>query len=345
MGSLRLFLALSVAFGHFGYHPSFPTVDPGVAVFVFFVLSGFYIALALNHKYVGDGSIPAFYVNRILRLWPGYLCGVALLAAAGDVTRVVHGAHEAHSALFGFAVLASNLTMLGVDTFWHLSLQDGHVVFREFGVDPAWNGSMWLLNPPAWSLAVEILFYAAAPFVVRSLRRSIAFALVGLAYCLWLRFAGPAPGMYRTDLYYPYHMMFFGLGMLTFQLYRRQKPWGAGMYVAVIAASVLVLQASLYVSSLIYLGACVAILALFDRTKANPLDRFLGDLSYPIYILHVPVGVFAGRFLGFIPAPGGLVLLTFATATLVLLLVERPIDRWRAGFRASARVALRAAAP
>jgi len=70
MGSLRLFLALCVAFGHFGMPLGFPTSD--IAVQSFFVISGFYMALVLNEKY-GPGSYWLFISNRLLRLWPTYL--------------------------------------------------------------------------------------------------------------------------------------------------------------------------------------------------------------------------------------------------------------------------------
>jgi peptidoglycan/LPS O-acetylase OafA/YrhL len=49
MGTLRLFLALSVAFGHFGMPLGLLTSD--IAVQSFFVISGFYMALVLNEKY------------------------------------------------------------------------------------------------------------------------------------------------------------------------------------------------------------------------------------------------------------------------------------------------------
>jgi peptidoglycan/LPS O-acetylase OafA/YrhL len=52
MGSLRFFLAFSVAFGHFGPPLGFPTSD--IAVQNFYVISGFYMALVLNEK-----SVPA----------------------------------------------------------------------------------------------------------------------------------------------------------------------------------------------------------------------------------------------------------------------------------------------
>jgi len=74
MGSLRFFLAFSVAFA-FGLPLGFPTSD--IAVQSFYVISGFYMALVLNEKY-GPGSYWLFVSNRLLRLWPAYFVVLVL---------------------------------------------------------------------------------------------------------------------------------------------------------------------------------------------------------------------------------------------------------------------------
>src|SRR5258708_39536128 len=81
MGSLRLCIALSVAFGHFGMPLGFPTSD--IAVKSFFVISGFYMALVLNEKY-GPGSYWLFISNRLLRLWPAFFVVLILSLVAAD---------------------------------------------------------------------------------------------------------------------------------------------------------------------------------------------------------------------------------------------------------------------
>src|SRR3954451_14766869 len=82
MGSLRLYLALSVVLAHFGIPLGFPTSD--VAVQSFFVISGFYMALVLNEKY-GPGCYWLFISNRLLRLWPTYAVVLVLsFAIAGN---------------------------------------------------------------------------------------------------------------------------------------------------------------------------------------------------------------------------------------------------------------------
>jgi peptidoglycan/LPS O-acetylase OafA/YrhL len=74
MGTVRTVLALLVALSHMAWadtatqHPL--TGGAMMAVNLFFIISGFYMALILRTKYVGD--VRAFYVARALRLYPLY---------------------------------------------------------------------------------------------------------------------------------------------------------------------------------------------------------------------------------------------------------------------------------
>jgi peptidoglycan/LPS O-acetylase OafA/YrhL len=292
LGFLRLFLALSVMFGHYLFASTLPIVDPGTAVYCFFVLSGFYISLALNGKYAGRSMVLPFYFNRVLRLWPAYLVSLVVMWPTGALS-ALFGSADLLSSYFGkLAVILSNFTMIGLDMFYHLGARDGRFVWSEVGMDPGYNGGGWIINPPAWSLSVEILFYAVAPFIVVSFWRSLAFLAVGIGYYAWLKLGSPAPGVFRYDLVYPYQMVYFGLGMMTFQLYNLRHAWNIQVYIAAGLIAIVLMLLPLHINSLIYLTMAVLLLGLFDVTKSNPVDRFLGDLSYPVYILHYPVGMF-----------------------------------------------------
>ncbi|MNT94039.1 hypothetical protein D3C72_2356420 [compost metagenome] len=62
-------------------------------------------------------------------------------------------------------------------------------------------------------------------------------------------------------------------------------------------------------------------------TKNNKIDRFVGDLSYPFYLAHifvmwaVPPAYAKGNVLPF--------LVTLGISFALLLLIDRPIDRYR----------------
>src|SRR5690349_20655091 len=80
MGTIRFLLALSVLLEHIGPTGPVHLLGAHTAVQSFYIISGFYMALVLNEKYVGvNGSYTLFLGNRLLRLYPAYL---ALLAIA-----------------------------------------------------------------------------------------------------------------------------------------------------------------------------------------------------------------------------------------------------------------------
>jgi peptidoglycan/LPS O-acetylase OafA/YrhL len=85
---------------------------------------------------------------------------------------------------------------------------------------------------------------------------------------------------------------------------------------------------------------CVALVALslpilFDGTKYSRFQKWVGDLSYPVYICHILVkwgllGLMGVSKKGVTSPPGWLLLLgAIALAALLLWLVDHPIDRWR----------------
>src|ERR1700692_3494890 len=93
MGLLRLILALAVVVDHAPQSFSLKLVPGDVAVEMFFMISGFYMALILSTRYdTGNRSgIGAFYIARSLRLWPAYAITAAVLYAWLALIPVVTG--------------------------------------------------------------------------------------------------------------------------------------------------------------------------------------------------------------------------------------------------------------
>src|SRR5687767_10319648 len=73
MGIIRFLLAASVVLAHAGPISGFTLVDSDVAVKAFYIISGFYMALILNEKYIdSNNSYSLFITNRFLRIYPLY---------------------------------------------------------------------------------------------------------------------------------------------------------------------------------------------------------------------------------------------------------------------------------
>ena len=81
-----------------------------------------------------------------------------------------------------------------------------------------------------------------------------------------------------------------------------------------------------------HLCLLLAIPWLFRATRTHHIDRFLGELSYPIYIGHMLVMWTCEYLLAMQPgAVYGLTVLgaTFVLAVVLYRYVDRPIDAWR----------------
>jgi peptidoglycan/LPS O-acetylase OafA/YrhL len=156
-GFFRLALAMVV----FVHHVSRLALG-GAAVYLFFVLSGFWIAKMWRTEYVSTRSpYFTFVVSRVWRLWPVFF-------------------------------LTAGLGML----LWRLS---GQAVSPPlaFSTVAIFGYSMQVVpNVPGWSLDIELQFYVLAPLLLWLGARSKPFliAALGLTAFAWL---SPVPGLPR----------------------------------------------------------------------------------------------------------------------------------------------------
>lgn len=93
----------------------------------------------------------------------------------------------------------------------------------------------FLLVPQAWTIAVELTFYLAAPFVVRRRLRAIAGLLAAslvLRLVLYRTGFNHDPWTYR---FFPAEVAFFLGGVLAYRLYRAIEPWITGMRAVAVA--------------------------------------------------------------------------------------------------------------
>lgn len=340
MGLLRFTLAIAVLLSHLP-GAALQFLGGGLAVQAFFIVSGFYMALVLDGKY-RDPRL--FYGNRLLRLAPTYgllllasaiaLFGFGLSATASVETFTRAAADPITAALLGL----QNLFVFGQELlFWARIEADGSLVFDASGALPgetttvAWQA---LLLPQAWSLSMELLFYAMAPWLARLRTRTLcALALASIA----LRFAGhllPVHyGIWQGRLF-PTALFLFVFGMLAYRalpLARRTPRLGVLLLPLLLALVAGFPQRGLADEAgrwLVYLAVGGTIPWIFLLSRDWVVDRWIGELSYPIYLSHLLVlGILWPLDLA---APQWSVLLTtLALSAALLQWVERPVDRWR----------------
>lgn len=78
---------------------------------------------------------------------------------------------------------------------------------------------------------------------------------------------------------------------------------------------------------------------VFDKTKNSRLDRWFGDLSYPIYTTHIPITIIV-RWLGWFEATPMSYFASIIVGTIfVVYVIEKPIEKYRAIWRRKRLVA------
>lgn len=366
MGLLRVLLALAVLLGHTGglalpggvHLPdggAYLMTGGPVAVQAFFLVSGFYMGLVLNERYATPADNVRFWKARAIRIYALYFAFLALYLGAFWVAEVQGGRSplsvwsESPLPLYDKLFLALlNLTVVGQDLTLYLAEVHGHFALTGDGLHRGGAEVFrFMAIPMAWSLSLELTFYAIAPFLVRRPTGQIAaMAALSLAARVAAALAGwdADPFSYR---FFPFELALFLGGVLA---YRAWKAW-PGLWdgrparlLALMAGADLLAYPWLLgdwsdkpfftparVGTLLLL-AC-ALPAIHAWTRNDARDRRLGELSYPLYLSHFLV---LGAIGGIGPLASNLTLRTLAVALVSLLVswavvrfVDAPVEAWR----------------
>lgn len=354
--SLRFFAAAEVVAFHVTTSPAGAAIPEGLvrslssggyaAVAFFFILSGFILTYAHAGATERDGpnvDTTRFWRLRLARIAPAYYLG--LLLALPFLVQFVH-----HGGWPGGALVAGPLMVLLFLQAW-------------------WPPFATLWNYPAWSLSVEWLFYALFPWLVRILARLPRWALLVASYGLIV-----AATAYRADFqsmpsaipagrpdllfeayFPPLHLPLFVFGMGLGRLFLFGPPVSPRAHTALLA---------LGAAALLLIFGCSRMLPWWTRSDAAlaplfaalvfggaraeglaaPLARpgfvLLGEASYAIYVLHVPLLLMWDNALGALTLdlPYGLgCAVYFAVVCVVsigvLRYLETPMRSWIAGRR------------
>lgn len=363
MGSFRLLLALAVVISHSAPIAGFPLISGGLAVKVFFIVSGFYMALILSEKYqTRPHGLWLFFSNRFLRIFPIFWLVLLLEILLGLVApqfATNPSAASLHESLLhtsGPAVVAtlglSELTLLGSEWFSLLAWIPEQGLQWHTSTTPtdALRGWQLTLMPHTWTLGCEIAFYLAAPWLNRL--RSLWLILIlaaNIALIISLpRLIDPRLAEAAIDYSAPLQIGFFIAGMLA---WRSCQSWPnafkkiSGLLLIGLLFTLLFGfdRLSQITSSGALLGlftsAAVAIPALFLTSRHLHWDRLIGDLSYPIYLCH-PIVIRCLHEFGPSFSPDrdwtqssaftiSTILLSCALAWLLSQAVDRPLNRLR----------------
>lgn len=310
------------------YHGGLGAVPGDLGVSAFFVLSGFLITWLLLREWRADGSVSLrrFYVRRTLRIFPAYYVFLAVSFVL-DRIRNDPWPDGLTAAAAGYAVNYYN----------------------------ALHGHPPTAIAHAWSLGVEEQFYLLWPAVFLLLaRRGVRVllpAVAGLvvAVLVWRSFLFLVGGVGTAYVYNAFDTRFDNLGVGCLLAICVERPWfdavartvARRVWLPLVTIVLLVWSrvgiGSAYhyslgftVNALLIAVLIVQLLQLSRRTLwswlEHPVTRFLGVLSYSLYLYHI-WGIGAGHQLRFLP-PGlqflAGVLASIALASGSYFVIERP---------------------
>jgi peptidoglycan/LPS O-acetylase OafA/YrhL len=344
LDGLRAVAVFVVISNHF-FGPAIPG-DLGVSAF--FVLSGFLITWLLLKEYrtAGTVSVRSFYSRRVLRIFPAYYCFIAV----SFLIDYIRG-HPWDGALGWSGV--SYLVNYYNATHGHPATSIAH----------------------AWSLAMEEQFYLLWPLVLLTLaRRRTGSALAILAVIV------AAVAAWRSFLYLDRHV---STAYVYNAFDTRCDELAVGCFLAFCAGQAWFLQFARAVSRFAVLPLVTVILLIISRLGISaayhysigftldallvmvllvqvlllhrhpmwawlqhPVVRYLGTISYPLYLWHAwALGV--GRWLHPLPPAGQFIVgvaSCIAVATGSYFLIEKPFLTLKKRFSPVPRAALPAAA-
>ena len=314
-----------------------------LAVDFFFMLSGFVIGYAYDDRRNTMG-VMAFLKRRVIRLHPMVVIG-ALFGAlmfygqATDYLKV----SDVPVALLAFATL---LNMFLVPA-WS-------------GVEVRGFGEIFPLNGPTWSLFFEYIANVLYVLAIRKLSTRwlalLVFAMAGALFGYAVTNGSGTLGAGWTFADYGFwggllRVMFaFPAGLLLSRVSRKCKIRGAFWWCALLIVAVAVAprlggESQMWANG-IYEALCVLLVfplvvwlgASGETTDAlsTRVCNFLGDISYPLYIVHFPLlytcFAYAKRnnlpFCETIPTVLALVFASIALAWICLKFYDVPVRRW-----------------
>ncbi|MDB6452836.1 acyltransferase family protein [Falsirhodobacter sp. 20TX0035] len=294
----------------------------GIAVLVFFILSGFLIAASATR---GDGR--TFLVSRALRLLPGLVVSVLVVAFGLGllVTELPAGVYLTHPEVYEFVLRNSLLlhpsyTLPGVfeDLPW-----------------PTVEGSIWTLRYEAFCYAG--VFLAALAGLVRPSAGAVLALAVIVAFWLMQEMGLlPLPRLIRS---LPELGLAFGIGVAAY-VWRARIVLSLPVALGLMAAAYLVggnlAGEALFLVTLAYVTFW---LAYVPGGWIRGYNR-VGDYSYGTYIYAFPVqGLVVWLFGPQTPMENVIYALppTLVCAVLSWHLVEQPALRWKTIFASRGR--------
>lgn len=259
-----------------------------IGVYIFFVISGFILALPFaSHKLTNSAKVPlkTYFLRRLSRLEPPYLIAMTGIT----VSLIILQLYSWKEILPHFAA---------------------STVYLHSFIYHSWS----YINPPVWTLEIEVQFYILAPFLSyllfsiskTEIRRIVMVCLIAIVMILQQH-----TGLLKqwTILTILGHLHFFLIGFIIADIYlidwkRKAQKHFIFNYSALLALVSLVvvwswdynlLSRVMFVLSLFLLIYSSFRATWFNRFICLPWITAVGGMCYTIYLIHLPIIEFMMR--------------------------------------------------
>ena len=271
-----------------------------LAVDFFFILSGFVIGYAYDDRWGKNFTMKDFIKRRLIRLHPMVIMGAVVCA----ITFYIQGSVQWDGTHIGISMVMLSLLC----TIFFIPAMPG------VGYEVRGNGEMFPLNGPCWSLFFEYIGNILYALFIRRLSNkalTIVVVLLGVALASFAIFNVSGYGNIGVGWTLDgvnfigglLRMLFpFSMGMLLSRNFKPMKLRGAFwictlVMIALFAVPYLEGTESICTNG-IYEAFCIIIAfpillwigasGTTTDKKSTQICKFLGDISYPIYVIHYP---------------------------------------------------------
>jgi peptidoglycan/LPS O-acetylase OafA/YrhL len=264
---LRGFAALMVCVFHFAYANKIYLVDTNyikqisqfgyLGVYIFFVISGFVIPYSMFLGKYKLNYIGLFTLKRSARIWPPYICSIVLVLLLGYMATL--------SSYYRGVPFKINYFSLFSHLFYATDL----------------FGFIWI-NPVYWTLAIEFQYYILIGVVFvflanNKIRIQQIFVIAILCLLSYL--------IKNQFLVFKFLPVFI-LGISIFQKHFSIIKNVEFIIISTIASLFIYLNFPIEV----LLASLTGFFAILFLKIKLPFSSFLGDISYSIFLIHIPIG-------------------------------------------------------
>ncbi|MEP7165506.1 MAG: acyltransferase [Ferruginibacter sp.] len=263
---LRGLAALAVCFYHFtNGNTTYLPVDDHIkqvghygnyGVQVFFIISGLVIPFSMHMGNYKLSDFKKFLLKRVIRIEPPYIISILLALVLGYISTLspYYRGKPFHPDML------SLICHLGyLNAFFHLD---------------------WV-NPVYWTLAIEFQYYIliALLFPLLSAKNHFSWLLTILLFNVVSFFIADSNFIFQYSLFFT-----VGFIMFKFLMHEINKL----LYYCLLGVALTLIFFKFGIPG--FIAALIPIVFIFTQWE-DIISRFLGNISYSLYLLHVPVGM------------------------------------------------------